>query len=198
MFWFSVIGLLASFLGSVMLSIGALKPLEQIRDESSTYFGGNPHKLKYDVSSQRINTIGFSFILVGFATTLGGVLADKATSYQPLIGFLIAFALSAFGLAFVPIVFMLRKNSHEKFKMQLNKKNFINSVRANKKRITKTTEQTFETTKKSHLKYLESLESKLPDDFRHVADEYIENLNSCTTSECLNDIMLDFLNKVQN
>jgi len=81
----SLVGLLASFVGSVLLSVGLIKTEQEVRDEEQPYWGVNPFRLKGALSSRKSSVAGFALVISGFATELVTGLFS-VFDYQSLLG----------------------------------------------------------------------------------------------------------------
>lgn len=63
----NLIGLLAGFVGTVLLSAGLVKSEEQALDESKPYWGSNPFLEKAALASRKLALAGLSSIVASFA-----------------------------------------------------------------------------------------------------------------------------------
>ena len=64
---FTLAGLLLNFLGAVVLAVGFIKTPSQIKKESDTYRGQNPHIRKSMYRDRNAAILGISIMALGFA-----------------------------------------------------------------------------------------------------------------------------------
>jgi hypothetical protein len=121
-FWFNLIGALFGFIGSVIFSAGLVKSVEQVQDENSTYYDGNPYTMEYALRSRKSLIAGFLLLISGFSVSIGGVIGDRLGTYQVLVGLLISVGLTAVGFLGTALLYMHNRASHDKLKYTLAKK----------------------------------------------------------------------------
>ncbi|HEY3329262.1 MAG TPA: hypothetical protein VGK19_04520 [Capsulimonadaceae bacterium] len=96
----NLFGLILNFTGTVLLSAGLLRSNEQIRDEESSYWDGNPYTTKNAPRAQPYYNAGFRLLVAGFAINIaveayplipasGDVQVSFAAVALAMLGFLI-------------------------------------------------------------------------------------------------------------
>lgn len=126
--WFEIVGTTLGFIGSVIFSAALLKPNDQIRDENNTYFDGNPFTTEGELSSQPYYLVAFTFLVTGFAISLGGGLADRFAHNNALVAVLFCVAISLLGYLATALFYINRVFAHQKRRVAWLKGIFRNAV----------------------------------------------------------------------
>lgn len=120
-----VIGIILNTIGAILLASSIFKSEEEIKDESSTYYNGNPFLLKNFKSSKNIGIIGLFIFILGFSFILVEKINLPFTiEFQKVIIILLVLSISA--LLFFWLQFIKRKKHHN-YKLNLAIKN-TNSI----------------------------------------------------------------------
>lgn len=127
--WFEILAATMGFIGSIIFSAGLIKNKQQILDENSTYFNGNPFTLKAELRSQPYYVIGIGLIIMGFAASIAGDIGEKLEHYQVLVSLLIMISISLLGFFGMAVFYIVQSRSHQKNKVEHRKRIFYNSLR---------------------------------------------------------------------
>jgi len=201
--WFEIVGTTFGFIGSVIFSAALLKPNDQIRDENNTYFDGNPFTTEGELSSQPYYLLAFTFLVTGFAISLGGGLADRFAPNDALVAFLFCVAISLLGYLATALFYINRVFAHQKRRVAWLKNIFRNAVQTFANDMAGIEDHENESGKFTSMK--ETLQKDLMEKYKQIPEPYDkqEHLLVQATSKASNARKFrlaceKYINKVDN
>lgn len=112
-----VIGIILNTIGAILLASSIFRSEEEIKDESSTYYGGNPFLLRNFKSSKNTGVAGLFIFILGFSFILVEKINLTFTiEFQKVIIILLVLSISS--LLFLWLQFIKRKKHHD-YKLNL-------------------------------------------------------------------------------
>lgn len=203
----NLIGDFSAFIGTILLSAGLLRSEEQIKDEETTYYDGNPFKIKSSIKSQPYYRAGFRFLIIGFSI-------NSATSISKIMGFyndlikeiLLSVSILIFGFLLIQWFERLGENKHRVYKQELINENFFARLKQIYLEVQDNilggdkTETDFEIYKNNVISDLDNRKNFLQDNYFSDVSLLIENLKKSKSFESFQVYVEAFLksNKIIN
>jgi hypothetical protein len=180
MLLYSIIGSILGFCGSIIFAAALIKPPQQVRDETATYFDENPFTTRYEMEARRNYVLAFSLLTTGFAFGLAGQISEKFFNSSGTIALLFAISLSLLGYLGAALLLLFKLKKHEAFRVELKRKSFSSQVESHRHELRQEQfkKNDFAQIKKQFAQSLKERYDRLPDYDRERERLHFSDINS--------------------
>lgn len=181
MIWYTIVGTIMNFLGSIIFAAALIKPPQQIRDENLSYFDENPFTTKYEMAARKHYFVAFVLLVSGFAVTLSGNLAEQFAQGSHLVAILLSVCLVLLGILGLVTLLLMKTSQHDSMRVSLKRRSFARqteSIRHELRQDSFMERQDFNDIKKKFSQYLQERYDKLPDHDRENERRCLSDVNS--------------------
>jgi hypothetical protein len=199
MIWYTIIGSILGFLGSVIFAAALIKPPQQIKDENATYFNENPFTIRYELEARKSYIIAFLLLITGFAISLGGQLSESMAHKSQAIAILLAVCLSLAGYLGATVLLLFKIQKHEAMRVERMRRAYRNQVEGHRHELRQEQlrKRDFEEVKKQFSQHLKERLDRLPDDDDEIERQHYSDINSSNNWDDMLESCERFLNQTK-